>query len=89
MSIPDRYKNTLGLDKFVIFSGTKGDHRVKSFEENKETDWRYHVVSLCSEAVADQAGRFASKPSHRIPILCNLIRTTGFSQSPYNYVRFY
>ena len=41
-------------------------------------------LSLCCKAVADQeAGRFASKPSHHIVILIN------FSQSPYNYKRLY
>ena len=37
-----------------------------------EVQCRYRP--LCSKAMADQAGRFASKLSHRIAILLNVIK---------------
>ena len=50
----------------------EGDQQVKSLEEeNEETDLRCCLIPLCSKAVADQeAGRFVSKPSQCIVILC-------------------
>ena len=57
-----------------FFSGTEGDHCVKSLEENEKTDLGCRLGTLCSKAGADQAGRFASKPSHHIAVLCNLIK---------------
>ena len=50
------------------------DHCVKSLEENEEMHWKCCVVPLCSKTVADQAGRFASKPSQRIAILRYFIK---------------
>ena len=58
---------------------------------NEEMHWKCRVVPLCSKTVADQAGRFASKPSQCIAILRYFIKlaflnaltiTKDFTENP-------